>query len=95
MKSFKPWFRIAGVFIAGSLIYLFCLAYLQPSFSDVQYRLLETTKVNGVDYMAKYPVLTSESKKLDEPPFRFNNKFSLFEVSMKMHARAIHPRIYE
>ena len=51
--------------------------------------------MNGVDYMAKYPVLTSESKKLDEPPFRFNNKFSLFEVSMKMHARAIHPRIYE
>ncbi|MDP7247389.1 MAG: glycosyltransferase family 39 protein [Candidatus Peribacteraceae bacterium] len=85
----------SGVFIAGSLIYLFCLAYLQPSFSDVQYRTIETTKVNGVDYIAKYSVFTSESKKLDEPPFIINSGYSLFEVSMKMHARAIHPRIYE
>ena len=86
---------IAGTFIAGSLIYLFCLAYLQPTFADVQYRTLEITKVNGVDYIAKYPSPTSESKKLSELPFKLNDKYSLFEVSMKMNARTIHPRIYE
>jgi|TARA_B100001971_G_scaffold214151_1_gene250110 hypothetical protein len=94
VKSLNPWFRIAGVFIAGSLIYLFCLAYLQPSFSDVQYRVLEKTKVNGVDYLAKYPVLDFEPKKLSEPPFRSSTGSSLFEISMKMNARTLYPRVF-
>ena len=95
MKSLKPWFRIAGIFIAGSLIYLFCLAYLQPSISDAQYRLIEKTNVNGVDIVSDFPALDLESKKLSELPFKTNEKHSLFEFSMKMHARAIHPRVYE
>ena len=85
---------IAGMFIAGSLIYLLCLAYLQPSFSDAQYRLIDETNVNGVDIVKGYPALEFESNKLSELPFRFGNQNSLYEVSMKMHARAIHPRTF-
>jgi len=94
VKSLKPWFRIAGIFIAGSLFYFFCLAYLQPTFHDAQYRKLGTTKVNGVDYVGKYNVSSIESKKMDESTTEINKSYSLLEISMKMQEKAIHPRIY-
>lgn len=93
---------VIGTFFAGSLIYLFCLAYLQPTFSDTQYRVLDRNNPKIIKETGKYEILPSDPKVMGESshiskklPLGFDEQPALVEITMKMHARTIHPRIFE